>query len=334
MTRTNCRLCGDENAEIESAGGDGWTIKCTICRNYGFSDTDRVVVFENRKKNYPNVSERYLFAVLSWMSRQSAHKPFMITHDVATKINSGEIKLPDPFARRMNFIRYVGDNTQQDDTEISRVSWRVVAPIIGALNEDDVNSIFKDCSDEGWVTSLYGADATPRPSIVLGLSLSLSGWQKYHALLKKTDDGMTAVIAMKFGDRELDSLVNHHIKPIVQEQTKYKISRVSDDPQAGLIDNRMIMMLRDAPFIIADLTHGNHGAYWEAGFAEGLGKPVIYICREPEPGAVPLHFDTNHRQTAFWPKNPCDSANRAALDKFLYELVATIRNSMASRGGG
>jgi hypothetical protein len=31
-------------------------------------------------------------------------------------------------------------------------------------------------------------------------------------------------------------------------------------------------------FVISDLTHDSPGAYWEAGFGEGLGLPVIYTC--------------------------------------------------------
>jgi nucleoside 2-deoxyribosyltransferase len=48
--------------------------------------------------------------------------------------------------------------------------------------------------------------------------------------------------------------------------------------------------------VAADLSDDNAGAYWEAGFAEGLGKPVIYICRE----GVNTHFDTDHRRTVRW----------------------------------
>ena len=42
----------------------------------------------------------------------------------------------------------------------------------------------------------------------------------------------------------------------------------------------MVTSIRDAKFVIVDLTHDNHGAYWEAGYAEGLGKPVIYVCKK------------------------------------------------------
>ena len=36
----------------------------------------------------------------------------------------------------------------------------------------------------------------------------------------------------------------------------------------------MRRMIQGALFVIADLTHENRGAYWEAGYAEGLSKTV------------------------------------------------------------
>lgn len=49
--------------------------------------------------------------------------------------------------------------------------------------------------------------------------------------------------------------------------------------------------------LIADLTHGNRGAFWEAGYAEGLGKPVIYTC-EASKFDEQSHFDTKHDPSA------------------------------------
>ena len=40
----------------------------------------------------------------------------------------------------------------------------------------------------------------------------------------------------------------------------------------------MRVQIRASRFVICDLTHGNRGAYWEAGFAEGIGRPVIFVC--------------------------------------------------------
>jgi hypothetical protein len=78
-----------------------------------------------------------------------------------------------------------------------------------------------------------------------------------------------------------------------------------------LIDDQMRVALRTARFVIADLTHGSHGAYWEAGFAEGLGRPVIYTCRKDEWKSGASHFDTNHLNTIEWdPENLQGAATR------------------------
>ena len=70
------------------------------------------------------------------------------------------------------------------------------------------------------------------------------------------------------------------VKPAVQDGIGYDLVDMNDIARAGIIDNIMRTQIRDAAFVIVDLTHDNPGAYWEAGYAEGLGKPVIYICEK------------------------------------------------------
>ena len=91
-------------------------------------------------------------------------------------------------------------------------------------------------------------------------------------------------------------------------------------PRAGVIDNIMRIQIRDAKFVIADLTHDNNGAYWEAGYAEGLGKPVIYICEKKKFDEKKTHFDTNHCTTVPWSRNDDEG--------FRQKLVATLRRSL------
>ncbi|MBI4800932.1 MAG: hypothetical protein HY796_00225 [Elusimicrobia bacterium] len=50
--------------------------------------------------------------------------------------------------------------------------------------------------------------------------------------------------------------------------------------------------------MIADFTGQRGGVYFEAGFAEGLGRQVIRSCREDE--KTELHFDVNHYNFIFW----------------------------------
>jgi hypothetical protein len=156
------------------------------------------------------------------------------------------------------------------------------------------------------------------------LGLTFDGWQRYEALKHAQVESRTAFMAMQF-DREMDRVVKDCFKPAVV-RTGFELRVLTDGQPAGLIDDQLRVRLRTARFVIADLTHGNKGAYWEAGFAEGLGRPVIYTCRKQEwdqrdqPSEHRVHFDTNHHLTVPWdPENLQDAATR---------LTATIRATL------
>ena len=90
--------------------------------------------------------------------------------------------------------------------------------------------------------------------------------------------------------------------------------RLDEQPQAGLIDDRLRLEIRRSRFLVADLTRASNGAYWEAGYAEGLGKPVIYTCERTEFQKHGTHFDTNHLHTVIWEESDLKTAgDRLAL---------------------
>ena len=76
------------------------------------------------------------------------------------------------------------------------------------------------------------------------------------------------------------------------------------------IEKKLIESLRQCDFCIADLTYSRPSVYFEAGFAEGLGKDVIYTSRndhfkhketDPE-GNLRIHFDVSTRNIVRWDK--------------------------------
>ena len=48
------------------------------------------------------------------------------------------------------------------------------------------------------------------------------------------------------------------------------------------IDLRLIDMMRMSRFVIADLTDQKRNVYFEAGFAKGMDKPVIWTVRKDQ----------------------------------------------------
>ena len=122
-----------------------------------------------------------------------------------------------------------------------------------------------------------------------------------------------AFFARKFANDDLDQVYTECLLPAVK-QTGYDLRTVTQ--KAGHIDAIIEDEIRRCRFLIADLSDDNAGAYWEAGFAEGLRKPVIYICRE----GMQTHFDTDHRHTVRW--------DRSNLGEQAARLKAVIRNTL------
>ena len=82
----------------------------------------------------------------------------------------------------------------------------------------------------------------------------------------------------------------------------FEPKRIDRDQSVDKIDDAIIAELKRSRFLIADFTHGKEGArggvYYEAGFAHGLGIPVIFTCRKDK--IDELHFDTRQYAHIVW----------------------------------
>ena len=109
-----------------------------------------------------------------------------------------------------------------------------------------------------------------------------------------------AFVAMWF-DNSMDDAFEKGIKPAIEE-AGYKPLRIDLKPDANKIDDEIIAEIRRSRFLVADFTHGDGGArggvYFEAGFAEGLGIPVIHTCHNDM--VDKLHFDTRQYAHIVW----------------------------------
>ncbi|MCB0471891.1 MAG: nucleoside 2-deoxyribosyltransferase [Flavobacteriaceae bacterium] len=58
------------------------------------------------------------------------------------------------------------------------------------------------------------------------------------------------------------------------------------------INDALIAEIKKCKFMVADFTEHKYGVYFEAGYALGLKRPVIYTCKKDDFSKT--HFDTNH----------------------------------------
>ncbi len=115
-------------------------------------------------------------------------------------------------------------------------------------------------------------------------------------------DSSQVFVAMWF-DESMDDAFNRGIRLAV-ENAGYDAFKISDKPDVDKIDDEIIGEIRRSRFMVADFTHGDRGArgsvYYEAGFAYGLGLPVLRSCRKDIVDRNELHFDVRQHYHVVW----------------------------------
>lgn len=91
-------------------------------------------------------------------------------------------------------------------------------------------------------------------------------------------------------------------------QCGYEPLRLDRKEHNNSIDDEIIASIRGARFVIADMTGHRGGVYYEAGFAHGLGLPVIFMLREDDQKEV--HFDVRQQNFILWQPDDLPEARR------------------------
>lgn len=125
------------------------------------------------------------------------------------------------------------------------------------------------------------------------LRLTPKGYSRVDELQKNTAYGRNALVAMKFGDDT--KALREAIRKGVSD-AGYIAIFIDEVQHNDFITPELLKHIRDSKFVVCDLTHQNNGAYFEEGYAMGLGKPVIQLCKKD----TKLHFDIAQKNTIIW----------------------------------
>ena len=143
-------------------------------------------------------------------------------------------------------------------------------------------------------------------------------------LTRRTEPSNKGFVAMWFDkEREEMDLAYEKGFQVAVLNAGYDPVRVDRIEHTNRIDDEIIAHIRTASFVVADFTGHRGGVYFEAGFALGLGRQVIWTCREDN--MEDLHFDIRQYNTIDW-KNPADLATR--LQHRIEATVGTGREAV------
>jgi hypothetical protein len=292
----NCTRCGDFIAEQELV--EDWPA-------HGGQNTTTAAIASN---------------VIRQLQAQDI-RPTILRNELLKLIEGRALSTPAGAAD--NLILLVGDALRDRPGTWHDDYWVAITARLGLRSAVDAVWLTKFLVADGRVemqNTNFDATAGNALSSWSG-RLTFLGWSKYNELTQRREEGRFAFFARKFDNPDLDAAHAQCLRPAVQK-TGYDLRTVK--PHAGLIDAIIEHEIRICKFLIVDLTDGNAGAYWEAGLAEGLRKPVFYVCRDVDSAGAKLetHFDTSHRTTIRWSVDP---AKRQRTED---ELKAVIRNTL------
>lgn len=316
MTIGNCPICtgGLIAAPVSSSRG-GQVYHCANCGRYELSGT-----FEQVLRASQEAPAR--LAILSHAVRrmQRDNDVAHISTHVAEAIWRGD-RLPTAAEQFDNLVLYLGTTLSEPGATVD-LNPQDLRALLGSITASAAGWVLKTCQEQGLVEGIV-TQTISEPTSLLQATLSPAGWYRFQELQVQARGSRRAFMAMRFGDDQMDRMFFDHFKPATL-RAGFELMKLDEEPRAGLIDDRLRLEIRRSRFLVADLSHGNPGAYWEAGYAEGLGRPVIYTCRKDifeDPRTKP-HFDTNHHLTIVWDPNQPDKAGE--------QLATTIRVTLPS----
>ena len=262
-----------------------------------------MVSARSRLEGNPLEIAKVSYAVRRMQQRQAFP---LLTSDVLKRVQA-DATIPTPREQADNLILWLGNQLRGRTGGKIMLSASTALGVTGATADGDYAALLEHLKDQHLIQGY--------PKV----GLTLEGWDRFYELERAAVESRTAFMAMPFRDPVLDRVYKDCFKPAVKA-TGFNLRRLDEEPKAGLIDNRLRVEIRRSRFLIAELTGANPGAYWEAGFAEGLGRPVIYTCERSHFQKHRTHFDTNHCLTIRWSEDDLTAAAK--------ELKATIRATL------
>jgi nucleoside 2-deoxyribosyltransferase len=128
------------------------------------------------------------------------------------------------------------------------------------------------------------------------LRLTPPGWERVDELRRSLVQSNKVFVAMWF-DKTMTPIWEEGFKPELLT-LGYDPVRIDFEEHIDRTDDRILAEIRTSGFVVADFTGARSGVYFEAGFAMGLGKPVVWTCRRD--WIEKLHFDTRQFNHILW----------------------------------
>jgi hypothetical protein len=283
-----CILCGNEVKDYHRiAGTERYQAECDICGKYISSS------FGNLGLNaLPAEDKAMLTAYTRELFENNAPEPEL---DILAEQNQLNIIIQSYKQKSINdkvenLIRFFAKKTNYFGKEVI-IDFFKDYPITYSNKLNEIENIFFLCVDLNLIKNVPGLSDNKQPA-----SLTLQGWLKSEEIKESGTFSNKCFVAMSC-DEGLRAIYENGIKRAVEE-AGYRPIFIEREEHNEKICDLIISEIRSSKFLVADVTKQRQNVYYEAGFAHGLNRDVIWTCRYDEIENV--HFDTRQYNHLVW----------------------------------
>lgn len=309
MEQRPCFLCGTKcDSNLDNEWQDIRFYSCPACGIFGITRRLEMNIASDQ-------SSRTKSAMLASERRVRNKKPFVLTDGQSTMrndipwINLDELLLNFPKSTYEMIERSLLNLAAQTAHPSDKITISTADSFLFfSKDTDGLFYILRQMSQMGWINT---------PSVLPGpITIEVKGWQKVYELTRNLNKSLNqAFIAMWF-DESMNDVYEKGIRPAVEKTQKIKCVRIDLLEHNNKICDQIIAEIKRSRYLIADFTGNRGGVYFEAGFAQGLGLPVIWIVDKQ--GLKDVHFDTRQYNYIVY-ESPED-----LYKKLLNRIAATI----------
>lgn len=301
-----CPICGELNCEIwvKDIHDPFYYYDCKNCGGFFVPDAHRTIYDYEVVKNKFNLQhlQSYLFYHKSHLRPVICEKEYFNKHITDEFVQIYNITpemveswYPKNFAEKIDLIVLkLGELSTYDGDYVKVFD---LANKLFFLSPNKSKNIADGCDKT--VQIQYIVDYLEKENYLADegngfFQLTHKALERIYELQKNQTNNKNVFVAMKFGEETKE------LREKIKEGLKEFNVRIMDEIEHNhQIIPEMLYEIRNSRFVIAELSHHNNGAYYEAGYALGLGKEVIHICDKKELKSG-LHFDVAQVNTIFY----------------------------------
>ncbi len=282
-TQTKCPLTG-LNAIENKRGGKLY---------YGIKDSEGKVIYSygiDAQSELPSLAKNDKGKLFQWL-----------VQTLENKNNSNTFIIPESFIRKND--RDKGSPLNRTIKPPQKIEWLLeyiyrdfealggkksiypeqVYPILATVDLDEVKALLQELIENNYLKGKSNINFTG----CFYIEPTLEGFKAYDVLMKGKAHSDFGFLALEFDD---SNLFYPKLKEFLKQEMKIDLKDQRERNITGNINVSMEANIRKCRFMIADIRPSikiednklipNANVMWEAGFAEGLNKPVLYICKQ------------------------------------------------------